>query len=319
MLAQRTDRSELLRQHIHRAVQPHRQHVIVLVQRTEHGAHLHIRAETADAGLDFFLGFRMQPDLARQGQQADRLLQRYRVAIEALGQRGAARLHLLVLAGLALLHIQAIGSAPDTDLLAGFRLAQHAHPLLQRVAALLAIIHGKPAGELAGRVVRAADEAAVTAQLQPQPAGAAGGADTRVGAALPCREEMFAEVLVQRVDHIGDLQLLGILDRLGEIFPEIAHHLAPVGGAAGDIVELLLQPGGEAGIDIALEEAGQERGHQPAAVFRNEALLVQPDIVPVLQHAQDRGIGRGAANAEFLHLLHQAGFGVARRRLGEML
>ena len=52
----------------------------------------------------------------------------------------------------------------------------------------------------------------------------------------------------------------------------------------GNLVELFLQRGGEAGIHIMLEEAHQKRGHQPAAVLRNEPPLIQPHIFAVLQH-----------------------------------
>ena len=101
--------------------------------------------------------------------------------------------------------------------------------------------------------------------------------------------------------------------------PERPHHRAPVGPAAGDVVELLLERGGEAGVDVALEEAGQERGDEPAAVLRDEALVLQPHVVAVPQHGQDAGVGGGAADAELLHLLDQARLRVARRRLGEVL
>ena len=84
---------------------------------------------------------------------------------------------------------------------------------------------------------------------------------------------MRAEIGVQRVDDVGDFQILGLRDGLGEIVPESAHHLAPVGIALGDLVELLLQPGGEAGIDIAREEAGEEGRDQAAAILRDEAPL----------------------------------------------
>ena len=130
---------------------------------------------------------------------------------------------------------------------------------------------------------------------------------------------MRAEFLVQRRDHVADLQVLGLVHRLGELVPEGVHHLPPVQLAGGDVVQLLLQRGGEAGIDVVLEEADQEGGDQPAAILRDEAPLLQPDIVAVLQHRQDGRIGGRPANAQFLHLLHQRRFGVARRRLGEML
>ena len=57
--------------------------------------------------------------------------------------------------------------------------------------------------------------------------------------------------------------------------------------------------------DIAFEEAFEERGHQPPALLGEEAVLLDADIVAVLQHLHDRGVGRRAADAEFLHPLDQ--------------
>ena len=198
--------------------------------------------------------------------------------------------------------------------------AEIAQAFLQRGRPLVvSAFNGKTAGVLAFRIVRTADEAAVAAKLQPQPALVARRAQPRIAAALLGREEMLAEIGVKRVDNIGDLQILGLGDRRREILPERPHDSAPIGLAGGDVVELLLQTGGKPGVHISLEEAGQERRHQTPAVFRNEPTLVDLHIVPLLQNRQDRGVGGGAADAELLHLLHQASFGKPRRRLGEVL
>src|SRR5205085_1462067 len=101
--------------------------------------------------------------------------------------------------------------------------------------------------------------------------------------------------------------------------PEFVEHLLPAHAAAGNLVELVLEMGGEVERDVALEEALQEGGQQPSALLREEAVLLQPDIVAVLKRLQSRGIGRGAADAELLHALDQARLGITRRRLGEML
>ena len=95
--------------------------------------------------------------------------------------------------------------------------------------------------------------------------------------------------------------------------------VAPVDLAVGDAVEVLFQPGGEFVFDVAGEEVLQERHHDAALVLGVEALLLQPHIVAVLQHLQDRRVGRGPADAELFHALDQRGFRVARRRLGEVL
>ena len=89
--------------------------------------------------------------------------------------------------------------------------------------------------------------------------------------------------------------------------------------AGGDAVELLLEVGGEIELDVALEEILEEGGDDAALVLRHEALAVEAHIVALAQRLHRRGIGRGPADAELLHLLDERGLGVARRRLGEML
>src|SRR3546814_10029927 len=59
------------------------------------------------------------------------------------------------------------------------------------------------------------------------------------------REEVRAEVAVERIDHLGDGQVAGAVDGDAEGFPEVAQHAAPVDAAAGDVVEPLLHLGGE--------------------------------------------------------------------------
>ena len=77
--------------------------------------------------------------------------------------------------------------------------------------------------------------------------------------------------------------------------------------------------GGEIIFDIAREEVFQERDHDAALVLAMQPLLLEPDVAAVLQHLQDRGIGRGPADAELFHALDQRRFRKARRRFGEML
>ena len=87
----------------------------------------------------------------------------------------------------------------------------------------------------------------------------------------------------------------------------------------GDAVELLLEVGGEVVFDVAAEEALQEGDDQAPLVLGDEPLLLDADVFALPQHGEDRGVGRGPADAELLHALDQARLGVARRRLGEML
>ena len=141
----------------------------------------------------------------------------------------------------------------------------------------------------------------------------------RIGAVLARREQVRREHLVERVDHLRDAQFLDVADRGGEVAPEVAQHLLPVDLVVGDAVELLFEVGGEVVFDVAGEEVFQEGGEHAALVLGHEPLLVDADVAAVLEHLQDRGVGRGPADAELLHALDQRGLRVARRRLGEML
>ncbi len=79
----------------------------------------------------------------------------------------------------------------------------------------------------------------------------------------------------------------------GEFLPEIAQQLLPVELAVRDFVQLLFQIGREIVSHIAVEEAVQEGGDQPALVFGDEALAVHAHIGAVAQGRDDRGIGEG--------------------------
>src|SRR5581483_10941902 len=72
-------------------------------------------------------------------------------------------------------------------------------------------------GELALRIVGAADEAAEPAELESEPAGTAVRAFARIGAVLARREQVRRQHLVERVDNLGDAQLLDVVDRADEI------------------------------------------------------------------------------------------------------
>ena len=318
--AEGADAGHLAGDQVDRAIDADRQHVVVLVHGTEQRSHADIGTKPANAHLDRFMGFRVNPHRLWQRQQCQRLFQGELVAIDASWQRCSLWLDLLVFRRLTLLDVQAIGAAPNGDLVAGFRiLAKHALAIFQRVAALPRTIDGEAPGVFALRVIGTADEAAHPAQFEAETAVAAGGAFPGIGAIFPRREEVRTEILVQRVYHVADLQILGLIDGGRELIPERVHHRAPVDGARRYLVELFLQRGGEAGVDVMFEEAHEERGDQTAPVLRHETALLQPHIFPVLQDREDGGVGGGPADPELFHLLDEAGFRVAGRRLGEML
>ena len=124
---------------------------------------------------------------------------------------------------------------------------------------------------------------------------------------------------VQFVDDVADLQILGLAHIGREIRPEVAQQLFPVQGSGRNLVQFFFQVGGEVIGDIALEEAVEEGCDQPALVFGRKALAVHLHIGAVAQGGDDGGVGRWTADAQFFQFLDQAGFGIARRRLGEML
>ena len=308
-------------QQIHRAIHADAQHILILGDVHIGRAALHIRPETANPGGDRLARFRIAADLARQRQQRQRALQLDIAGRDALGQGDT--LGLLFLAHrLAKLDIIAVGAFAHGDRQAGAGIAPQFPRAAIGQAALGAVAIGRDCQRsriAAFGIVRAADEAAIAAQLQAQPAGAAGRAGAGIFAVFRLGEEMRPQIGVQRIQHLGDGQILGAIDGAVEMVPEIAQHLLVVDPPAGDVVELVFQLGGEIVLDVTLEEVRQEGGDHPAAILRHEAPFVETHIVPVLQHLQDAGIGGGAADAQLLQLLHQAGLGIARRRLGEML
>src|SRR3546814_20058115 len=74
--------------------------------------------------------------------------------------------------------------------------------------------------------------------------------------------------------------------------------LLPFGAPAGDVVQAVLQPGGEIIGDIALEEPLKEGRHKPPFFLRDKAVLFEPHIGPVHQGLERRRIGRWMADAE---------------------
>ena len=308
----------------HGAVQADGQDVVVLGQGLVGRLVLHVGAVAADAGQDRLAGLGVRSDLARQGEQRQGRLEVDLHRAHALGQRAALRLFgALLLGGLAQLQVDPEGPLADRDRQAARRVrAQQARAGQAGLGlGVLAVDHRQRAGVAAVRVVGAADEAAGLADLQAQAAFLAGRAGPRVvtGLVRIDREEVRAQLGVQRLDDVGDPQVLGLVDRGLEAGPEVLQQLLPGQPPVRDRVELAFEVGGEAVFNVAGEEAAEEGGDHAAAILGVEAPLLQPDVVAVLQDLQDRGVGRGPADAQLLQLLDQAGLGEARRRLGEVL
>ena len=156
----------------------------------------------------------------------------------------------------------------------------------------------------------------VLSESQP---GAAELAAPRLGVLGGDRKEVRFQHLVDLLHDLGDPEALGLAERGGEVLPEPRQQHLPVLLAGGDPVEVLLEVGGEVVVDVAAEVVGEEGDDQPALVLGVEAVLVLADVVALLDGRDDRGVGRGPADAELLHALDQRRLGVARRRLGEVL
>src|SRR5262245_52526319 len=153
--------------------------------------------------------------------------------------------------------------------------------LLDAVGAVRAVAGRELAGIAALRIVRAADEAAELAELERQPAGLAIRTLARVAAVLARRKQVRRQHLVERVDHLGDPQLLDVADGGGELAPEVAQQVAPGDLVVGDAVELLFEVRGEAVFDVAGEEALEEGGEHASLVLGDEAALVDANIAVI--------------------------------------
>ena len=210
----------------------------------------------------------MSPDLPRQREQSERRFQIDQVGRQILGQGDPLGLLLGRFLDAAL-DIEAIGAALQRDRQATRRVVPERAGLRSLVAAI-----GERAGEAAVGIVGAADEGAVTPELEAEPAVLARGA-AAILLAIVGREQVAAEGLVEGVQDLLDPESLGLLHRAGEVAPKIAQHRPPVDFAGGDGIELAFERGREVVLDIAAEEALQEHRDDAPAVLRHEAALLQ--------------------------------------------
>ena len=106
-----------------------------------------------------------------------------------------------------------------------------------------------------------------------------------------------------------------LLTCLGIAKIEVVQPLSAVLTTGGNGVQLVLHRGGEVIVhqlgEVVLQQAhhgeGDPRGHQRVATREH--------VAAVLDGLDDGGVRRRAADAQIFHLLHQAGFGIARRRV----
>ena len=247
----------------------------------------------------------MLADHARQRQQFQRHLERQPVGADVLGDRG--------LLGVLLVALLDVG--PEAPAAQRHALAKVGRPVgHRRVAALPELL-----GIFALGIIGAGDEAPnlpPRSASRPVPhAGQSRGSlpSSFSGNSHGARNSSSAAVTSDGFCSITS-PALGL-----KSFQNASSNCCQPSPPARHVVEPFLELGGIIVIDIALEEALEERRHQPPALLGDEAVLVGPDIFAVLQRLQRRGIGRRPPDAELLQPLDQARFGIARRRLGEAL
>src|SRR5690348_1303597 len=267
----------------HRAVEADGEHVVVLAERLVEILMLDVWAEAATGGDDLLAAVGMEAELARQGQKLQRRGEIDFHRRRAFGQAHA--LGLLALVAFAALDVGAVRALAHADGKVGRGIdAELARPGSQLVTVPVAVLEGERPRIAAIGIVRAADEGAKLAEAEVEASDVAARAEPRVVAVGRRREEVGAEILVQRLQHLGDGEILRAGHGGGEVAPEILQHFLPLQAAVGDLVELVLEVGGEIVLDIFPEEALEEGGHDAAAVLGKEALLVEPHVFAVLQH-----------------------------------
>ena len=89
--------------------------------------------------------------------------------------------------------------------------------------------------------------------------------------------------------------------------------------AARDGIEVVFETGGKVVVHIALKVFGEEVVDDFTDGGRDEAAVFLFDVFTLLQCADDAGVGGRTANAVGFEFFDEGGFGVARRRLGEVL
>ena len=113
--------------------------------------------------------------------------------------------------------------------------------------------------------------------------------------------------------------LFRVIDQVDERLPEFLQWLGPRLFAARDGIELIFHRRSEAVIDVLAEVRAQEVVDDLANVGSDEAPTVHIDVFAIFQGRDDRSVGRRTTDTMFFERLDERGFGVARRRLGEML
>ena len=112
---------------------------------------------------------------------------------------------------------------------------------------------------------------------------------------------------------------LGLPQRVRELAVEIIKALLPVKLPLCDLVERGLHLGSEVIAHELAEALVEAVSYNLAHLLREKPSVLDLDVSAVLDGGDDRRVGRGAADATLLELLDQGAFGIARRRIGEVL
>ena len=100
---------------------------------------------------------------------------------------------------------------------------------------------------------------------------------------------------------------------------EFVKHRPPFQLALGYFVELVFHVGGEGIIHLHIEILAKEIADDASGLRGNQPALFPGDVVTRLNDADRGRVCAGTADAFVFQLLNEAGLGVARRRLCEVL
>src|SRR6202140_1206508 len=113
--------------------------------------------------------------------------------------------------------------------------------------------------------------------------------------------------------------LLGVSEILGKLLVKLGERVVPCLLAFFNLVELFFQPRGVLEIENIFEILDQQIGDDQADLRGSELASNLLRVLPLLDRAQNRRIGRRPADAALLKLFDQRSFIEAWRRLGERL
>src|SRR5437899_5442650 len=129
-----------------------------------------------------------------------------------------------------------------------------------------------------------------------------------------------ADAIGGLLGHVRLLDRLGLLlDKLAERLEEVADDRDPLDLAVGDLVEVLLHPRGEAGVDDVGKVFAQEIGDDKPNVLGHERAAFLPHVLAVDEGRDRRRVGRRPADPVLLERLHERRLGEAGGRLREVL